>query len=192
MGVRDFLARNLTRSVKVYRIDDFSIEPPEVHKLKSRVPVTKIQPEVKISVTGAFDFKRRLKCKAENLTFSLPVIRTQNYRIKRYVKQDVRTHKISLSRKVKTWSPLKQVQALPQERQNMLKLIKNRPKVAVNEVILAWYGPIVEGAVIKLALNKQRGTLLIWYHPTSRKLKARSVYLIRRLGMGEKPEWRWV
>lgn len=87
---------------------------------------------------------------------------------------------------------LKQIQALPQERQNVIKLQRKKPDVASNEIILACYGPIVEGAVEKIVLNKQNGTLLVWYKKGSRQFKARFVYLIRRLGMGSKPEWRWI
>ncbi len=192
MGIRDFLARTITGNIKVYTIDDFSMDKPEVVKQKSRVKTEKIKPEIDIIVTRAPNFTRKIKTSAENVNISELKAKTRNYKIKRYVKQDVRIHKVSLSKKVRTYSPLKQVQALPQERKNLLKYIKNRPKIAANEMLLAWYGPIVEGAVIKLALNKQRGTLLVWYNPGSRKLKAGSVYLIRRLGLGEKPEWRWV
>lgn len=192
MGIRDFLARTLTGNIKVYSIDDFSMDKPEVKKLNSRVKTEKIKPEIDISVTTSPNFTRKIKTSAENVDISALKVKTRNYTIKRYVKQDVRVHKFSLNKKARTYSPLKQVQALPQERKNMLKFVKNRPKVAANEMLLAWYGPIVEGAVIKLALNKQRGTLLVWYNPGSRKLKAGSVYLIRRLGLGAKPEWRWV
>ena len=64
-------------------------------------------------------------------------------------------------------------------------------KVSDNEMLLACYGPIVEGAVDRLVLNKQQGTLFVWYSSSSRQRKARNVYLIRRLGMNSKPEWRW-
>ncbi|MBQ7593475.1 MAG: hypothetical protein IJU48_03855 [Synergistaceae bacterium] len=192
MGIRDFLARTITGNIKVYTIDDFRMDKPEVMRLNSRVRTEKINPEIDIAVTRAPNFTRKIKCSAENVKISGLKVKTRNYRIKRYVKQDVKVHKFSIKKKIQTYSPLKQVQALPQERKNLLKYIKNRPKTAANEMILAWYGPIVEGAVIKLALNKQRGTLLVWYNPGSRKLKARNVYLIRRLGLGEKPEWRWV
>ena len=195
MGVRDFFARRLVGSINVYKIDDFAIDKPEVQKLRTRVKTERVKPELKISVTRALNLlvnNNKLKCRAENVKISELKVRTRNYEIKHYVKQDVKTHKFKLKKKLRTYSPLKQVQALPQERKNQLKFLKNKPKTAANEIILAWYGPIVEGAVIKLALNKQRGTLLIWYNPGSRKLKAGSVYLVRRLGLGEKPEWRWV
>ena len=58
--------------------------------------------------------------------------------------------------------------------------------------VLAWYGPLIEGAVVKLALNRQRGTLFIWYNPRSRHFKPAGLFLARRLGAGAKPEWLWV
>ena len=193
-AMRKFLARSITGRVKVYKIEDFNIEPPEIKKLKKSVEVTHYKPEIKISVSKPFDFDKEIKCNAKNFNFSrdYPLAKVSKYKIKKYVKQDVKVQKFSLNKKLRIWKPLKQIQALPQERKNMLKLQKNKPKVAVNEAILAWYWPIVDKAVIKLVLDKQRGTLLVWYSPTSRQHKARGVYLIRRLGIGEKPEWRWV
>jgi hypothetical protein len=60
------------------------------------------------------------------------------------------------------------------------------------EMILAWFGPIIEEAVVRLTLNKQYGTLLIWYNPTSRHFEPKGVYLCRRLGVHETFEWRWM
>ena len=194
MGVRDFLARHITRRVNVYRVDDFSIEPPEVHKNMKRVETFSMRPSIPAEVSRPFDFgefTENVKRPAVNVKFSGKGIKAKNIRVKRYVKEDIKTHKYQLMRKPKTWTMLKQVQALPQERANILRYMKKKPELSGGGVILACYGPVVEGAVLKLALNKQRGTLLVWYKPGSRQLKARNVYLVRRLGLGEKPEWRW-
>ena len=86
---------------------------------------------------------------------------------------------------------LKQMLEIPQERTNRLKWQTHRPSEP-GEVLLAWYGPLIEDAVIKLALNKARGTLLVWYNSQSKQFKTGGLYLYRRLGAGEKPEWRWV
>ncbi|MBQ7197397.1 MAG: hypothetical protein IJS40_08315 [Synergistaceae bacterium] len=191
-GIRDFIARHAIRDVTVYRIDDFNVEPPEVVKTKTRVPTKRLYPQIKISVGNPFDLDKKIPCSAKRYKLLTEQVKSRNQKIKRYVKQDIKTHKITLGKKIKTSSPLKQVQAMPQERGNTLKILKKKPTVANNEMILACYGPIVEGAVEKLVLNKQRGTLLIWYNPGSRHNKAKNVYLIRRLGMGSKPEWRWL
>ena len=195
MGLRDFFARRLTRRVKVYKIDDFSIEPPETLRAVSRPKTIHIKPEVPCSSSRVRDFdevREKMKAHAEKLKLSGFKAKAQNVKIKRYVKEDIKTHHHSFTKKPKTFTMLKQIQALPQERGNKLKLMKKRPETGRGEVMLACYGPIVEGSVLKLVLNKQRGTLLVWYKAGSRQLKAKNVYLIRRLGLGEKPEWRWV
>ncbi len=195
MGLRDFFARRIKRHVDVYRIDDFTLEKPEVKKAVSRPDAINIKPSIEIKASRPFNFAdihENTKCSAVKFNFSEKSVNANNYRIKHYVKEDIKTHKYQLAKKIRTWSMLKQMQALPQERGNILKYVKKRPEVSKGEMILACYGPIVEGAVLKLALNKQHGTLLVWYKGGSRQLKAKNVYLIRRLGLGEKPEWRWL
>ena len=159
-----------------------------------RVNVTSLKPKIECGVSRPFEFSEiteKRKAKAVNVKLAGKMPRYHNHHIKHFVKEDVKTHTLQFTKKPKTWSLLKQIQALPQERVNVLKYLKKRPEALRNEVILACYGPIVEGGVLKLALNKQRGTLLVWYKAGSRQLKAKYAYLIRRLGLGGKPEWRW-
>ena len=191
-GVRDFIARRVVGDVKVYCIDDFRMEPPEIIKTQRRVETSSMRPQIKIEAAKPFNFEKKIECTAKHVKFLTKPVQARNVKIKRFIKQDVKTQKLSFSKKIKTYSQLKEVQALPQERQNVIKLQKKKPNTASNEMILACYGPIVEGAVEKIVLNKQRGTLLIWYKKGSRQFKASFVYLIRRLGMGSKPEWRWI
>lgn len=194
MGIRDFLARRISRRVDVYRVDDFSIEPPKTVSIKKRIETVSVKPEISCTASKPYDIdglSEKMRPSAVNVKFAGKKARSQNYRIKRYVKEDIKTHRFQLAKKPKTWTLLKQVQALPIELRNVLKYMKKRPDSLRNEAVLACYGPIVEGSVLKLALNKQRGTLLVWYKPGSRQLKAKYVYLIRRLGLGGKPEWRW-
>ena len=194
MGLRDFLARHISREVNVYRIDDFSMEPPEVIPIRKRVDVVRIKPEISCTVSKPYDadgMTERLKARAVNVKLTGKNVTAKNYRIKRYVKEDVKTHRHKLAGKPKVSNMTKQIQSVPLELPNVIKSIRKRPDSLRNEAVLACYGPIVEGGVLKLALNKQRGTLLVWYKPGSRQLKAKYVYLIRRLGLGGKPEWRW-
>lgn len=194
MGLRDFLARHISRNVNVYRIDDFSIEAPETVSMIKRVETVRIKPEISCTVSKIYDadeMTERLKARAVNVKLSGRKAVAKSYRIKRYVKEDVKTQRAKLAGKPKVSDMTKQIQAVPLELPNVIKSMKKRPDSLRNEVVLACYGPIVEGSVLKLALNKQRGTLLVWYKPGSRQLKAKYVYLIRRLGLGGKPEWRW-
>ncbi|MBQ9418812.1 MAG: hypothetical protein IJU31_00380 [Synergistaceae bacterium] len=193
--VRDFFAKHVAKQIQVYTIDDFQMDRPEIVKTQRRVETLRLFPKIKVETSKPVDFDEvalKMKTIARKAKFLTEPVAAKNVRIKRFVKQDIKTHRISFDKKLQTFSQLKQVQALPQERGNTLRLQKKKPNVANNEMILACYGPIVEGAVEKLVLNKQRGTLLIWYKSGSRQFKARSVYLIRRLGMGSKPEWRWI
>lgn len=194
MGLRDFLARHVTRRIDVYRVDDFSIEPPEIVRIPKRVDTVRIKPEISCPVSRPYDFAEmsgKMKPRAVNVKLSGKTVTAKNYRIKRYVKEDIKTHRHKLAFKPRAVNMLKQAQALPIELPNILKHVKKRPESLRNEAVLACYGPIVEGSVLKLALNKQRGTLLVWYKPGSRKLNVKHVYLIRRLGLGGKLEYRW-
>jgi hypothetical protein len=80
---------------------------------------------------------------------------------------------------------------LPQERSNRLHWQTVKP-AKEGEMLLAWFGPIVQDAVVKMTLNKQHGTLLIWYNPTSRHFESKGLYLSRRLGVRGDFEWRWM
>ena len=194
MGLRDFLARHVSRRVDVYRVDDFSIEPPETVSMTRRVETVRMKPEISCTVSRPYYFEsvsEKMRVPAVNMKLAGKMPKSHNHTIKRFVKEDVKAHRHALARKPKTWTLIKQIQALPQERTNILKYMKKRPDTLRGEAVLACYGPIVEGGVLKLALNKQRGTLLVWYKSGSRQLKAKYAYLIRRLGLGGKPEWRW-
>ncbi|MBQ7168457.1 MAG: hypothetical protein IJR63_00970 [Synergistaceae bacterium] len=196
MGLRDFLARRFSHKVSIYRIDDFSIEPPQTVSMIKRVDTVRVKPEISCPVSRPYDFEEitescRKRVRAVNVKMTVKDVKAKNYRLKHYVKEDIKTHRHKLFRTPRTSSMLKQSQALPLELPNVLRYMKKRPDTLRSEVILACYGPIVEGGVLKLALNKQRGTLLVWYKPGSRQLKAKYLYLIRRLGLGGKPEWRW-
>ena len=126
-SMRDFLARHVMKRVNVYRIDDFNMDPPELHKLKQRVDTYSIKPDIKLNVTKPFDFDKKMTCKATRLDFAaLENVKSKKYKLKRFTKQDVKTHKLLLNKKIRTWKLLKQIQALPQERQNMLKFQKKR------------------------------------------------------------------
>ncbi len=195
MGLRDFFTRHVSKRVNVYRIDDFSVEPPEVVKMPKRVKTVSKKPEVSCKVSRPVNFsvlKEKMTVPAKRVKLKGNSAISKSVRFKKYVKEDIKVHHHSFSKKPDTTRMTKQIQALPQERENILKTMKNRPETAKGEVLLACFGPIVEGSVLKLVLNKQRGTLLVWYKSSSRQLKAKYVYLVRRFGAGGKPEWRWL
>ena len=194
MSLKEYISRRavkLTTRIEVHQLEAFITELPETHTVRKSVETHELKPDLKAGVHKA-DLKANLKCRTEGTKLLRQPPKSKGFRMKQYSKQDIRIHGMPGRRKINIWKATKKAQGLPVELENKLKQVKNKPAVSRNEVILAWYWPIVDGAVLKLALNKQRGTLLVWYDPRSRQYKARGVYLIRRLGLGEKPEWRWV
>ena len=191
MGIRSYFARHIRKHIDVYRIDDFALEAPEIHKLEHEVNVTRIEPAMTVNVIS-WTSSVKMKCKASGRILQERRVNAKSYLVKRYVKQNVKAYSHDVKSKLKTYDAMKLIRDMPLELSDMLKYQSVKPKLLNNEMLLAWYGPIVEGAVIKLVWNKQRGTLLVWYNPQSRQFKAKGVYLIRRLGFGAKPEWRWM
>ena len=191
MSIRSYFARHVRKHIDVYRIDDFALEAPEIHTLEHQVNVTHIEPSMTVNVIS-WTSSVKMKCKASGRILQERRVNAKSYLVKRYVKQNVKAYSHDVKSKLKTYDAMKLIRDMPLELSDMLKYQSVKPKLLNNEMLLAWYGPIVEGAVIKLVWNKQRGTLLVWYNPQSRQFKAKGVYLIRRLGFGAKPEWRWM
>ena len=191
MGIRDYFSRHVFKHIDVYKIDDFALEPPEIHKLNHEVKTHSMIPEVKVSVHSE-QMYLRIKCKAVSQVLTERRVKAKSNLVKRYVKQDIKAYGQVLKPKVKVHDAMRYIRDMPVEFSDMLKYQSKKPKLLPGEMLLAWYSPIVEGAVIKLVWNKQRGTLLVWYNHRSKQFKSRGVFLFRRLGLGEKPEWRWV
>ena len=190
-NVRSYIAKKASQRVEVYTADDdFITDIVEAHSIRREVSTYTLTVDAAVAVHTA-DLHAGHKCRVDGFKVRPEDIAARGFRVKLYTKHDVKVRGLPPRRKVNIFSGLKRMQGLPIELEDKLKFQKHRPAVARNEVILAWYWPIVDNAVIKLALNKQRGTLLVWYNPGSRHGKAKGLYLIRRLGQA-KPEWRWV
>ena len=144
--LRNFFARHVHKDINIYKIEDFNVEPPEIIKNQKSVKTEHADLKIKITASKIYDFEeKKIECPAKRYKLFTEPVSSKNQKIKRYIKQDIKTHKIKLEVRPQIYSPLKQIQNLPQERQNILKLQKKKPKVADNEMILACYGPIVEG-----------------------------------------------
>ena len=191
-NVRLFLARKAAQHIPVHTTDAFVTELVPVMGLRTSVETYTLKPEFSVQVL-TMPLNEKYKCKVNTLDIMKGKRRkVRGFRVKLYTKADVKIKGTPKRRKISIIKATKRSQGMAIELDNKLKFLKNRPVLAKNEVILAWYYPIVDSAVIKLALDKQRGKLLVWYNPSSRHGKARGLYLIRRLGLGQKPEWRWV
>ena len=188
--VKDFFSRHFLGLVKVNSVFP-AMTPPQIFSQKRDIEVHPLQMQAKMKVTGANLLDRgTLSCSSRGFRFASQLLNVKESKIKRYAPGELAFRTFS-KLKVKTRSGAKQMAVLPQERANRLQWQTVRPKKE-GEMILAWFGPIVEDAVVKLTLNKRRGTLLIWYNPQSRRFDVKGLYLYRRMGTKENLDWRWM
>ena len=202
--VKDYFYRHFMGTLKVDSVSP-AMDKPQVFSQKRSIEVYPAQLETRVKVAGATLLVRDgISCSSRGFRFADQLINVNEAEIKRYAPGEIALHTFSKKYKpgdvtLRTFSKLKiksregtkQMSVLPQERANRLQWQRVRPK-REGEAILAWFGPIVEDAVAKLTLNKRRGTLLIWYNPQSRHFDVKGLYLYRRMGMKENPEWRWM
>lgn len=80
---------------------------------------------------------------------------------------------------------------LPQERENRLLFARGKIPSREGEIPLAFFFPVIRDGVAKSILNKEKGTLLLWYNAYSRAFSSRGLLLVRQLRQGGGLEWRW-
>ena len=167
------------------------MDPPRNYSQKRDIEVHSDKIEAQIKVSGGDLLSScGISCSSQGFRFYAQLANVNEAKIKRYARGEIALHTFS-KLKAQTRDGTKQAAILPQERANRLQWQLVRPKKE-GEVILAWFGPIVEDAVAKLTLNKRRGTLLVWYSPHSRRFDAKGLYLYRHMGTKENLEWRWM
>ena len=186
--LRDYFYRHFLGRIGVHRVQT-DIEPPCTHTNSREVETYPIRTEIRAAGSSLFNLNR-IVSSGKGFRFLKDVAKVKGSRITRYVPEELKVRTVS-GPQVHVRGGMKNILVLPQERSNRLQWQAERPK-REGELLLAWFGPIVENAVVKLTLNKKRGTLLIWYNPQSRHFNVKGLYLYRRLGIGENLEWRWV
>lgn len=187
--IRSYFARHVLGRLRV-RCGTPAMEPPAVGTLRRRAEVHPMRTRMQVRAPALLSFRGGLECSSRGFRFSRDLVRVRGERVRRRV-PTAAAARVSLIRSVRPKDGLRRVLALPQERGNRLTARMPRPRLP-GVAVLAWYGPLIEGAVVKLALNRQRGTLFIWYNPRSRHFKPAGLFLARRLGAGAKLEWLWV
>jgi hypothetical protein len=84
------------------------------------------------------------------------------------------------------------ISSLPVELHSRLPWFRRRPGFpAAGEALLALYFPLMEDGVKKSVLNKESGSLLVWYNPL-RARKSRGLLLVRNFSLGGGLEWKWI
>ena len=193
-GIRDYFSKRIAHDVRVYGTEDFSLAAPHVFSSRRTVGTRpfavqlNIQPP-KVSSMRGHDGRR---CRVNGFTFEEAHVKVRGERVRRFGRSALKAHNVPVrlnAERIKPRNGLELMLGLPQERANRIRWVSLdfRP----GESVLAWYGPIVEEAVVKLALNRGHGTLLVWYNPKSRQFKTGGISVCRRLGAAEKPELRW-
>ncbi|MBR1672801.1 MAG: hypothetical protein IJ702_07730 [Fretibacterium sp.] len=193
-GLRDSLARHFLKQAEVWGGSDLSLDAPGVYTLRRSVAAHPLRFKMPLLHTSALPLGQRRQPPASNgFRFSPVSAKARGERVRRYTAKNLKVFSAPLKNlgRLKVHNGLNRMRELPQERTNRLKWQTHRPKEP-GEAILAWYGPLIEDAVIKLTLDKARGTLLVWYDPQPRHSRTGGLYLYRRMGAGEKLEWRWV
>ena len=189
-NLKDYFYRHFLGLVKVNSVPTAMARPQTISP-KRDIGVHLIQIGAKIKVTGADLLPGDgISCSSQGFRFASQLLKINEARIKKYAPGEVGLRTFS-KLKTKARNGAKQMVILPQERANRLQWQLVRPRKE-GEMILAWFGPIVEDAVAKLTLNKRLGTLLIWYNPQSRHFNTKGLYLYRRMGLKENLEWRWL
>ncbi len=85
------------------------------------------------------------------------------------------------------------IAALPQERASRLSQIRRRPSaLRADEIPLALFYPLLQDNLEKSILNREKGTLLLWYNSSRRVSSSRALLLLRRTGGEGGLEWRWI
>jgi hypothetical protein len=186
--LKDYFCRHFLGKVNVSCLP-LAVESPQIFSLKRLVETHPIRTQTR-AVGSTLFVAGKIACSSRGVRFSAQMVRVNGSKIRKYASGELKAHPVS---KLKTTvrENTKRASVVPQERTNRLQWQTARPK-RNGEMILAWFGPIVDEAVVKLTLNKRQGTLFIWYNPQSRHFNSKGLYLYRRLGANENLEWRWV
>lgn len=189
--IREYFTRHFLGRIEIHGGARLGMEAPVVMSLRRHVETHPIRAQMRIMSSEILSLKGELSCTNGGFRFAKELVRAKGEAVRRWVPKEMAVGSAPLVRRaLGTRGDLKRALVLPQERTDRLQWQTRRPKLLPGEMLLAWYGPIVEPAVVKMGVDRRRGKLLIWYNPQSRRSQARGVYLCRRLGVKE-TEWRW-
>jgi len=182
---RAFLGRIPVRSI--------SLNEQKVNILSLSREIEIHKGNVKARIVSPLKFAcGKLACVSSGMKMKSLFAKVMGDKIKSYASGDIKAKRISvkISAKLRKW--LRNFALLPHERQNRLSFVPKKDRIIdKNEFNLAYFQPIIHDNVIKLVLNKQNGSLLIWYNSISRSYNSKGLYMYKRLG-DKDVDWRWV
>ena len=116
-------------------------------------------------------------------------LRVRGQRILRFEKASTRRVK---GFSVKSRRGVAKVAALPLEIGNRLQWYAGRADLSgAGEAPLALYYPVLEDGLIKSVLNRDKGTLIVWYNP-QKAWRAKGLLMVRSFSSNGGLEWRWI
>ena len=188
--IRKYFSRYFLGRIPVYSL---RFDKHKINILSSCRNVEVCRAVVKTSIVSPLQFAcGKLACVSSGMKMKKLSAKILGGRIKSYAPGEIKAKKALLNIAVKIRKWRKQFELLPQERRNRLSFIpKNERVINKNEFNLAYFQPIIHDNVIRLVLNKQNGSLFIWYNSLSRSFDPKGLYMYKRLG-NKDIDWRWV
>jgi len=188
--IRKYFSRYFLGRIPVH---SFSFNERKVSTLKISRSIIVHKGAVKTKIISPLKYAcGKLACVSSGMRMKSLYTKVLGDKIKSYASGDIKAKKIPLKSVVRIRKWQKKFALLPQERRNRLSFIHKSERVNVeNELNLAYFQPIIHDNVIKLVLNKQNGSLFIWYNSIARCFEPKGLYMYKRFG--EKDiDWRWV
>ena len=188
--IRKYFSRYFLGRIPVHSV---LVNEHEVNIIKLSRNIRIHGKSVKARVISPLQFAcGRLACVSSGMKMKNIFANILGDKVKRYVSGEIKSKKLPVKIAIKLHKWLKEFSMLPQERLNKLSFIpKNERIINKNEFNLAYFQPIIHDIVVKLVLNKQKGSLLVWYNSISRNSNPKGLYMYKRFG--EKDiDWRWV
>ena len=188
--IRKYFSRCFLGRIPVYSVH---IDEHKINAIKLNRNIRVFGKAVKARIIAPLRFNcDKLPCVSSGMSIKKMFAKIFGDRIKSYTPGEIKAKGISLRIAVKLCRWHKEFSLLPQERRNRLSFIhKNERIINENELNLAYFQPIMHDNVAKLVLNKQNGSLLIWYNSISKNSSPKGLYMYKHFG-DKDVDWRWV
>lgn len=93
-----------------------------------------------------------------------------------------------LSRQVQVHEAKEDMLKIPQTRSNRAATLPDKFK---KKGIIAFFYPLIQDCVVKSVLEKESGTLHVWYNQNCRKKRGQVLCLVSDVGKSPPLSWRW-
>lgn len=188
-GIREYFSRHLFGHLKVL---SFPIAARDLEVLSPKRAVAALGNPIRARVVSSVRTAiGKIECKSSALNLREFKTSVKGGKVARYAPGEIKAKKLKIKFAVgiKRWK--KEFAALPQQRKNRLKFVpENMRRYQKGELELAYFWPIIENNVARLILNKQDGTLFVWYNPDARAFAPKGLFMFKRFGEKD-VGWRW-